>query len=304
MQIIIVIDIDHTRCLLPGRYLKKILIMKKILIPTDFSENASDALDYALHLIKGQKTTIHIINVIEPIVVSSDIGANTIPVSHDHISNAKKAMEAIEMFSKEYFGETNRTNINITTSVEIGSIAYTINQKAKELETDVIIMGTQGHHHSFLEKVIGTISTDVIDNAVCPVILIPKGYKFKIIDNVIFSTNLNHADPYKLWKATEILAPMIVKVRCLYVSPDKSKEDIELERFAKYMVEHSPSLQTVFNVVESDSVESKIIEYADTYNAELVIMHKDKKAHWRRIFTTSHTRKMVFWTRVPLMILN
>jgi len=279
--------------------------MKKILIPTDFSENAGDALDYALHLIKGQKAKIHIVNVVTPMAIPTDVAVTSVPPSQEEIVNANKAMEALESFGKAFFGETKQTNIEISTSVEIGPVAAMIKNKAKELETDIIIMGTQGSNHSFVEKVVGTISTEVIDHAACPVILVPKNYKFKPIDNVIFSTNLNHSDPYELWKATELLSPKVARVRCLYVSPNKEKEnEKELEEFAKYMIEHSPTIQTIFNIVESKNVEAEITEYAENYDAELIIMHRSKKSLWKSIFSARHTKKMVFWSKVPLMILN
>ena len=65
--------------------LKKYKTMKKILIPTDFSENSADALDYALHLMKGQKVHLHILNIVQSAVVPSEV-----PVATGYITCANR----------------------------------------------------------------------------------------------------------------------------------------------------------------------------------------------------------------------
>lgn len=279
--------------------------MKSILIPTDFSQNASDALDYALHLYKGHSVKIHIIHCIEPVIVPSNTAGSTIPITNTEMEQAHEAMNALQEFGNLFLGELPNSKLSITTSVEIGNAASCIKNKATELGIDLVIMGTQGSKHSFAEKIMGTISTAVLDNAPCPVILVPLDYKFKPLDNIIFSTNLNHSDPYELWKATQLLYPNIAKVRCLFVTPDMQKVDSkEIEEFATYILDHSPTVESIFNMEESKYIEETITKYAESYNAELIIMQRSKKSLWKTIFSTRHTKKMAFWTKVPLLILN
>jgi len=279
--------------------------MKNILIPTDFSDNASDALGYALNLLGGSKANIHIVHVVPVHTVPGDVPVNTTELATLEVQEAEKAMEAIEEFSHMFYGEGKGAQITVTTKVAVGGVAFQIKKEADEIGADLIIMGTQGVNHSFVEKVLGSISTMAISDAPCPGILVPRGYQFKTIDNIIFATNLNHADPYELWRATELIKPHIGRVRCVYVTKDESKVDKEeLESFAKYMVEHSPSVQTVFNVEESDNIEKTLSEYAENYDAEMVIMHRSKKSFWKSLFGARHTKKMASWLTIPLMIME
>lgn len=279
--------------------------MKNILIPTDFSQNASDALGYALSLLGGSKANIHIVNVVPVHTVPGDVPINTSEMVTVELEDARKAMEALEEFSKAFYGEGEGAKVTISTKVLIGGVAFNIKKEAEEVDADLIIMGTQGTNHSFAEKVLGSISTTTISDAPCPVILVPIGYKFKTIDNIIFATNLNHSDPYELWRATELIKPHVGRVRCVYVTKDEASMDREeLERFAKYMVEHSPSVQTVFNVEVSDSVEKTLSEYAENFDAEMVIMHRSKKSFWKDLFGTRHTKNMASWLKIPLMVME
>ncbi len=279
--------------------------MKNILIPTDFSENASDALGYALNLLGGSKANIHIVHVVPMHTVPGEVPVNTTELASLEIQEAKRAMDAIKEFSQLFYGEGDGAQISVTTKVAIGGVGFQIKKEAERVGADLIIMGTQGVNHSFVEKVLGSISTTAISDAPCPVILVPRGYEFKPIDNIIFATNLNHSDPYELWRATELIKPHVGRVRCVYVTKDESKVDKdELQNFAKYMVEHSPSVQTVFNVEESKNIEKTLSEYADNYDAEMVIMHRSKKSFWKSLFGARHTKKMASWLTIPLMVME
>jgi len=279
--------------------------MKNILIPTDFSENASDALGYALSLIGGTKANIHIVHVVPVHTVPGDVPVNTSSLVTTELEEAHKAMDAIKQFSEMFYGEGEGAQITVKTKVAVGGVAFQIKKIANEVGADLIVMGSQGVNHSFMEKVLGSISTTAISDAPCPVILVPREYKFKPIDNLIFATNLNHSDPYELWRATELIKPHVGRVRCVYVTKDESSVDkVELESFAKYMVQHSPSIQTVFNVEESDNIEKTLSEYAENYDAEMVIMHRGKKSFWKSLFGARHTKKMASWLKIPLMVME
>ena len=279
--------------------------MKKILIPTDFSENAGDALSYALSIIGKGKAHIHIVNVVVPEYNTATIEVPLQEFNSVKYKEAKDALTALENFGKAFYGEEGKSRITISTQLMVGAVGPSLKEEAKKFEADMIVMGTQGSNHSAVEKMIGTISADTISNAPCPVVLVPHGYKFKTIDNIIFATNLNHSDPYELWKATELIKPFTPLIRCVYVAKsEKDKENKELEEFAKYMIEHSPSIKTFFNVEVSSEVEKVLNDYAETYDAEMIVMHRSKKTVLQNLFGVRHTKKMLYWINVPLLIMN
>ncbi|GJM33546.1 MAG: hypothetical protein DHS20C18_25470 [Saprospiraceae bacterium] len=279
--------------------------MKKILIPTDFSENAGDALAYALDFIGNQKAHLHILHIVEPSVTAPELSMTSDDLLKVLFDEGRASMKAVEAYSKKSLAEMGKSQVKLTTNVTAGGTAAAINEEAKVIHADLIIMGTQGSNHSRLEKALGTISTGVLSDSPCPVILVPQAYRFKPIDKVLFATNLAHEDPYELWRATELIYPNISIVRCIHVVKDRvAKDDKALETFAKYMVDHSPSIQTIFHIELGKDIESVIAEYANDYGAELIIMHRSKRNFWEKVFGKSHTRRMAFMLELPLLVLN
>ena len=70
--------------------------MKAVLIPTDFSDNAGDALDYALHLFAKSACRLHIVNVVDVTVVPSEIPVSNVDIIGPRIEDARSSMEALK----------------------------------------------------------------------------------------------------------------------------------------------------------------------------------------------------------------
>jgi len=274
---------------------------KKILIPTDFSQNAGDALAYALAFLGNEKARLHIIHVVNTNVIVGDApaaAADMIKMQMDHATESMKALEA--------FGNTsNNKHITVSTGVHAGPTSPIIKREAEKIDADLIIMGTRGDQHNKMDKWLGSVSSNVIEEAPCPIILVPHDYKFKPIDNVIFCTSINHNDPYELWRGIQRIHPNTAVVRALHVTTDDKDEVAKrVDDFAQYLVTASPKIDIVFDIINGENVEASIEDYAEKYDAEMIIMHREKRNFWNRIFTKSHTKKMTSIIKLPLLIMN
>jgi len=280
--------------------------MKKILIPTDFSSNAEDAFRYALNFLRGQPCEIQILHVVRPVMVDTPDSAMINARATDIVvKQSHKNLETLKYFSEDPSNALDASTVNLTTKVNIGIAADEIIKHASDTKADLIIMGTQGSDHSKVEKLFGTVSTKVISSAPCPVILVPSDYKFKTIDNVVFSTNLDTGDPYELNRALGYLEAFTPLVRVFYAkSPFEQNSETQIEAFAKYMVDHSPAIRTLFEADVTKEIETSINNHALRHEAELIIMHKSKKGFLDRFLKGSHTKKMVDQLITPLMVLN
>jgi len=280
--------------------------MKRILVPTDFSSNAQDAFEYAIKFLNGQAAEIQILHVVRPVMVDTlDSAMINARATEIIVEQSQKNMDTLKAIQLNKDSAILADNITLKTKVSIGVAADEIVGQAKDFKADLIIMGTQGSNHTLVDKILGTVSTKLISTTPCPMILVPKDYKYKTIDNVVFSTNLDTGDPYELNRSLRYLESHTPLVRVIYVkSPYELDTETKIEAFAKYMVDHSPAIQTLFHAETSKDVEAPINEHALTHDAEMIIMHKSKKRLLDRLLQGSHTKKMVPQIYTPLMILN
>jgi len=285
----------------------KLDAMKKILVPIDFSKNAIDALSYAIDFEKDQKVKFFILHAVTPVLVQSPQGATVSAImTQNLVDEAKVKMKDLKNKMVKIFSANNESQFEIKTMVQIGNASREILEQVKELEIDLLIMGTKGAGHDNLDRIFGTISSSMLNDVKCPMILVPKGYIFKEIDNVIFSTDLDKSDSFELWKGYKVLSPHNPMIRVLHVKKQKDKQDEkQLKAFADHLIDSSPAIKTQFNIEIGDRPEEYIEKYAISHHAEMILMPKRRKNIFQRLLNPSRTKKVLnTLTSIPIMILN
>lgn len=277
--------------------------MKKVLFPTDFSENSYDALKYILAMHKDHPLDLEIIHAADPVNNMQDAPMSTIHLIQVLTDSASARLRKMKQRISDDFNNGDET-WKVTSEVIIGNPALKIVEYAAENMVDLIVLGNKGENYSISDKLLGITSLTLSDEATCPVLLIPKDYEYKGLENVVYPTNLEYSDPYILWKSMNVVTPHKPVIRCLHVKSSIGAQLAEEEAFAKYMVDHSPSIQTIFHTEDSSDVEDSLMSFVENYNCQMVIMHKTKRSFIGKIFSKSLTQKMRRHVNVPLLIMN
>jgi len=145
--------------------------IKKIIVPTDFSDSSRNAIKYASSFAKKFKASISLIYVIEPIVIGLDGGS--IPILTD-ISTKEKLEDELKVICKEDISPSVKTAIN----VNIGKPFIEIIEFAEKEDADLIIIATHGH--TGIEHLLfGSTAEKVVRKASCPVLSIKDNVLIK-----------------------------------------------------------------------------------------------------------------------------
>ncbi len=143
-------------------------IFRTILVPTDFSEQFSLALNYAKELVKSHNDTeLHIIHVIEHSVYPADLGitqASFIDLETEMNKKSKEQLDLIKM-------ELERDGIAPVVNISSGRASDKIIEYAALNKIDLICIATHGR--SGLEHFLfGSTAEKVIRKAPCPVLAV------------------------------------------------------------------------------------------------------------------------------------
>jgi nucleotide-binding universal stress UspA family protein len=142
------------------------MLPKNILVPTDFSEGAEEALTFACELAAKLDATVHLVNVVGiPALGVPELGvALTASMIDQLIADNEKAIERL--------AEDHRAKATIgQTVLKTGDARDAINQAAKELDIDLIVMGTHGRR-GVTRALLGSVAETVVRTAPCPVLTI------------------------------------------------------------------------------------------------------------------------------------
>lgn len=140
-------------------------MFSKILVPVDGSENSKRAFNYATYLsknLKGKITILHIADAPPTVYVQSQ------KVLDELLEKYSKAREKV---FDEYLELAQKEGVEIKTKVIFGDPGQAIVKFSIEEEFDVIIIGNRGMGH-LKEMVMGSVSSTVVHDAKCPVLLI------------------------------------------------------------------------------------------------------------------------------------
>ena len=142
------------------------MLPKHILVPTDLSEGAEEALDYACELARPFGATVHLLHVIGiPMLGVPELGvALTSTVIDSLVRDNQLALEQLAERKRPLatFGEV---------LLRTGDARDLINQTAKELGADLIVMGTHGRR-GVSRALLGSITETVVRTAPCPVLTV------------------------------------------------------------------------------------------------------------------------------------
>lgn len=140
-------------------------LLHKLLIPVDGSASSLHAVEHAAALSRaGLAAEIHLLNVQPPVGsnVADFVGKKTL--TDFHREEGKKALAAAETCLQ-------KAGVSFTIHIGVGQPGPTIAAFVRELSCDHIVMGSRGLG-SALNLLMGSVASDVIENADVPVTLV------------------------------------------------------------------------------------------------------------------------------------
>ena len=143
--------------------------IKKILVPTDFSDRALHALDYAIDLARLLRAELVVLFVVEPVQYASpaDLYGASVNLSMLFEEQQRIGREQLTRLAQQLKSR----RLEVQTVLETGVPYQAITETAQVLKADLIVMATHGRtglSHIFL----GSVAEKVVRSAACPVLTV------------------------------------------------------------------------------------------------------------------------------------
>jgi nucleotide-binding universal stress UspA family protein len=151
-------------------------LIRKILVPIDFSDYSKNALKYAVEFGMSLKAKLYLVYVIEPIVYPSDFSMGQVSIPSAETDMTKRAEEELGNLARNF----SDPELPAETIIKTGKPFVEIIETAKENDIDLIIMATHGH--TGVEHLLfGSTAEKVVRKAPCPVLTLRdpiKGFQY------------------------------------------------------------------------------------------------------------------------------
>lgn len=265
--------------------------MKKILVPTDFSENARIALNYAFDLTRGIEAEIHVLNVLsKPPNTSGSVGSLFVRMKENAQQDMQRLLDDMELEGRR-----------VEPYIREGSAVATIVAIGEDIQADCIVMGTKGE--SSLDSVIlGSNAAGVIEKSSVPVLAVPGEYVFKGLDRVVYATDLQKSGPSVAGHLLAFTEPFSSRIDVVHIhKPGDEPPVVQMDLLKKEMQDASQNRMVRFHLHEHESIKEGILNFMDASGAELLVMVTKKRNLIQKLFDKSLTQKVAYITSTPLM---
>lgn len=235
--------------------------MQKILVPTDFSENATRAIAYASALYADRPSLFILIHIQE----NTD---KLLADDGDYTNEVQLITQKIEK-CKEAF---NNPIHQVASIIEAGSFVENIRKVVGAREIDLIVMGTKGTSDANLMP-IGTNTQNIITKVQCPVLVVPNRTKYSAIREVVFPTDLYLRYSSKTMEPlTSILINNKSMLHIVYRTTNNSKLTREQLISKEYLNNMNSNIDVIFHEISSTNLRAELKSYIDKHETQLIAM--------------------------------
>ncbi len=283
--------------------------METILVPTDFSPVANNAIDYAVQLSIFLNTRIILLNAYHPTLPVNpypmpptnfeiDISAET------DLTHKKTIIERLEDVKKAIFQKYNR-DFDIECIAEIGLADEVINAVAKEQNVDLIVMGIVGEAGKIKKHLIGSTAIKVARNQDLPTFIIPDNVKYKRIRKISFACDLNKTEETDLVYIAKFFS-RVFDAELEVVNVEKPEEVITTEKELTnlFLEKKLKSVKHAITHIEGDNVARELEDYFRSYPTDVILLNPKTHNVFYYLFNPSITKELVFKSHLPILTIK
>jgi nucleotide-binding universal stress UspA family protein len=273
-------------------------MINKILVPTDFSKVAENALQYALKVAEKCGASLHILHVKQVPMIDATYPADTYQLY-------AAELEQVESEAREKMESTllKGSPVKYEFYSIMGFVADEVIRHANENSIDLVIMGTTGAS-GLAEILVGSNAASVIGKTVIPVLIIPPGHSYKPVTNILYSTDYNEPEFPAVSRMMYFAELYDAKVTVLHVKTEFDRYfNSESNFFARNKEQFVNHHINIINAESGDVIEI-IDKHIDDMKIDMLVMAKHNRGFFDRLFHRSLSKKMAYHSKVPLLVVN
>lgn len=276
--------------------------MKRLLVPTDFSDNARHAMRVAAQLAARTGAQLELLHVNTAMTYAPPLPEYYGGELYDFGEYYENAVRELREMKNELAKHDASAQLSVETRVEEGFLYAALRRAAREDEVDVIVMGTKGAS-GVSEFFIGSNTEKTIRTAPCPVLAVPVNSGDFNPRTVVLPTTLrpDQAAVFSLLAQWQRFFP--IKIKVLYINnPAELEDDAEIDQ-AVQEFGRKAGLQHLETFVCGNTFneEIAILEFAQKEKADLIAMATHQRQGLSHLLFGSLTEDTANHSSIPVL---
>lgn len=237
--------------------------MKKIIVPTDFSVQAENALRVAADMARENGGEIFLLHLLDlPLHLANNASSN-LP---EAVFFMKLAKQKFDILTQSDFLH----GVTVHGDVETGATFSGIMETVKRHNGDLIVMGSHGSS-GVKNMFIGSNAEKIVRSSEVPVLVVKERKKSLNINNMVFATDLDPEAARALKEASEFAKKTNCNLHLLYVNtPSKFLPTKKAEAMAKEFLKAIDVEPTNYAIYNDYSIEEGVFNYTHEIQGDII----------------------------------
>jgi nucleotide-binding universal stress UspA family protein len=274
--------------------------MKKILLPTDFSEGSKVATDYAIAIAEMINASIDFLHImVTPLDwVNLPLEKEKLyPDTKADVNLARKQLHELEKYAHS-------KGIKANSSLHFNKSREAIEEHAQGNEYELVVMGSHGSK-GLREYVIGSNAQKVIRNSAVPVLVVktrPESFSFR---KIVFASNFQDSQMPSFLKVLGFAENLISPLHLLYVNtPYFFKETGEMEYMLKSFCENFSNITFQTHIYDAFNEERGIAAFMEDKKMDMLAIATEGKSGLKQIVSPSLAESLINHLDNPVLTIN
>lgn len=277
---------------------------KKILLPTDFSRNAWNAITYAIELYKNEDCDFYVLNTFS--VTGYGLESMMVPEPGEKLyEEAKeKSEKGLGKILERLTFRDDNPNHKFYMVSQFSLLLDAILDLVEKRDIEMIIMGTKGNTDA--ATIVYGSNTVLIMEKVrnCPVMAIPQDTLYQEPKEIVFPTDYKTSFKRReLQHVIEIAKISNAAIRVLYVS-DGEPLTQEQENNKKLLEENFDTIQHTFHVLHNVDVKGGLSAFVESRESDMITFVNRKHSFFGSIFSKPMVKNLGYHSKVPVLALH
>lgn len=270
--------------------------MKNILVPTDFSDAANNALEYAFNLAAATSASLTILNVYHVPLPAGEFPLMLVS-PHEILERTNERLK--ELMAAAKLAYQNKFEINGITRE--GFATEEIVSAADELKADVVIMGTTGSN-STIGTLLGSITTEVMRKSKCPVLVITAASRYKPVRQLVLAFDYTSKPGIRAIGILKNYSRVLqAELSILNVAENGAGDDAKPTGSALALDDLLAGIPHQFHFVEGSDIIRELTRFIAERNSDWLVVLPHPHSIFSRLFKGSVSDQAAMQMNIPVL---
>jgi nucleotide-binding universal stress UspA family protein len=271
--------------------------MKKIIVPTDFSDASFTAYNFANQLAHSMNATLFLTHIYHP--VSTDISQFATVNEQVEEVHAQKLEGLVSSLNQDWIGSF-ITEPLVEGVFRVGFPRIEL-ENLSHMENALMVMGTTGMGNP-LKRMFGSLSLDMIRDVACPLFLIPPKATYQELKRILFMSESFSNDRSHLLYVARMASDLGLPLSVVHFS--KKENDYPVTETIHVVKQYYPELDFLIDITDTTDLREAVNQVITGNSHHLVVFSTHHRNLIEEVFHRSISEFAALRSQCPLLILN